>query len=102
MCGCLWCSWVILPREILKIQLSETALILCVLKAVCRENRQLKANLKTRSTKLIILIFHCAKLKPPKSLVNKEVNHCSFIFFAGGGLGSGRIRPTSFLYGPAK
>jgi len=35
-----------LPREILKIRLSEPECTLCVLKAVCCENRQPKVNLK--------------------------------------------------------
>ena len=35
-----------LPREILKIRLSEPECTLSVLKAVCCENRQRKANLK--------------------------------------------------------
>ena len=41
------CSWGILPREIFKIRFSETAVILCVVKAVWREDRRPKANLKT-------------------------------------------------------
>ena len=35
-----------LPREILKIRLSEPECTLCVLKAVCCENRQPKVNQK--------------------------------------------------------